>query len=299
MKYDLYSAMPTPMDRRGNLDEASLARMIERNLAAGVSGFFSSGNMGEWSQLSRAMKVALAVASRQAIGKAGVLLAGVTETGLQETLATMKAVERRAAPDAVVVMLPPPATCRIHPITYLRAVLDAATCPVYYYHCPPVTGVQFHAGEFARLLEHPRLAGIKNSAGDIGVRKELLKLKRDFDFRLFEGHEWGIDEALIAGCDGALCGLAALAGRPMMEIVRAVERGDFRAAREAQFKMLDIYHGIYGVDTATVQNAHKYALYRLGVFATPRCRIVSDDSLSDARKAEIDATLERFRSDLA
>ena len=222
-----------------------------------------------------------------------------TKTQREAMLATMKAVERRAAPDAVVVMLPPPATCRIHPITYLRAVLDAATCPVYYYHCPPVTGVQFHAGEFARLLEHPRLAGIKNSAGDIGVRKELLKLKRDFDFRLFEGHEWGIDEALIAGCDGALCGLAALAGRPMMEIVRAVERGDFRAAREAQFKMLDIYHGIYGVDTATVQNAHKYALYRLGVFATPRCRIVSDDSLSDARKAEIDATLERFRSDLA
>ena len=176
---------------------------------------------------------------------------------------------------------------------------DAAECPVYYYHCPPVTGVQFHAGEFARLLEHPRLAGIKNSAGDIGVRKELLKLKRDFDFRLFEGHEWGIDEALIAGCDGALCGLAALAGKPMMEIVRAVERGDCRAAQEAQFKMLDIYHGIYGIDTATVQNAHKYALYTLGVFSTPRCRIVSNDSLSDARKAEIDATLERFQADLA
>ena len=299
MKYELYSAMPTPMDHRGNLDEESLARMIVRNLKAGVTGFFSSGNMGEWSQLPREMKVEIAAASRQMIGTAGTLLAGVTETGLQETLDTMKAVVRRAAPDAVVVMLPPPATCKIHPVTYLRSVLDAAECPVYYYHCPPVTGVQFHAGEFARLLEHPRLAGIKNSAGDIGVRKELLKLKRDFDFRLFEGHEWGIDEALIAGCDGALCGLAALAGKPMMEIVRAVERGDCRAAQEAQFKMLDIYHGIYGIDTATVQNAHKYALYKLGVFSTPRCRIVSNDSLSDARKAEIDATLERFQADLA
>ncbi len=289
----VYSAAPTPFRSDLSLDLESMVRMVEANISNGVRGFFLCGNMGEWSQLSLRDREELTECAVAAAHGRAEILTGCTANSFHETAANMKALARWN-PDAFVIMSPLPATSQYRPVEYLLGLLDVSDRPVYYYHCPSVTGVKLGVNEFERLLAHPNLRGIKNSAGDIGIRKELLKLKQDHAFLLLEGHEWGIDEALMCGCDGVLCGLAGLAARTMAGIANAVDVGDFAAARKLQLTMLDIYHGIYGIDTSTVQNGHKYALFRRGVFSGWSCRNAPDSNLSNERRREIDACLEHY-----
>ncbi|WP_176012291.1 dihydrodipicolinate synthase family protein [Victivallis sp. Marseille-Q1083] len=289
----IYSAAPTAFRKDLSIDVESFRRMLLANLAAGVKGFFLCGNMGEWSQLRLADREALTECAMATAGGQAEILAGCTANSLQETLLTMKTLARYA-PDAYVVMNPLPATSQYCPMDYLLHFLDAADRPVYYYYCPPVTAFRMGVEDFRHLVAHPNLKGIKNSAGDIGIRKELLKLKKEYDFRLFEGHEWGIDDALMAGCDGALCGLAGLAAKPMTRLAAAVDAGNYAEAKQWQLKLLELYHGIYGIDTSTVQNGHKYALWRRGIFDCWYCRNSGPEQLSEIRRREIEICVAQF-----
>jgi dihydrodipicolinate synthase/N-acetylneuraminate lyase len=44
----IYSANVTPLTENGEVDRESLARLLERNLAQGIDGFFFLGSMEEW-----------------------------------------------------------------------------------------------------------------------------------------------------------------------------------------------------------------------------------------------------------
>jgi len=87
--------------------------------------------------------------------------------------------------------------------------------------------------------------GLKNSAGEIRTRKELLFLKRSLPFELYEGEEWAIDEALALGCDGAIAGFGSVGARIMAKLVSQFEAGDLAAAAESQMSLIDIYHRVF------------------------------------------------------
>lgn len=250
--------------------------------------------MGEWSQYDQSFKQQMVkIAVKNVKGQAEIL-AGITANSLFQCLENMH-ILGKYNPDAYAVMLPLPTTSRYEPLDYILTVLDAADRPVYYYHCPPVTKVDFYPQDFERLLMHPNLKGIKNSAGDIGVRKELLLLKRKYNFILLEGHEWGIDEALIAGCDGVLCGMAALAGKLMVQITQAINNNNIALAQNLQFTLLEIFHGIYGINTTDVHIGHKYALKCRGIFNSYICRNTSKNLLSEMAKQRIRQCLKNYK----
>ena len=72
----------------------------------------------------------------------------------------------------------------------------------------------------------------------------MLRAKQPFE--LFEGNEWAVDEALMVGCDGAVCGIGALAPRPLVQIARAGEDGDLAAACDIQHELCEVFTAIYG-----------------------------------------------------
>ena len=296
MEKVIYSAAPTPFTLSGELDIPAFERMIESSINSGITGFFLSGNMGEWSQYDLSVRRQLAEHGMAAAAGRAKILMGVTETGLHKTITTMRALAE-FKPDAYVVMLPARAFFQFPAVDYVRAVLDAADRPVYYYHCPPANGISLGNGELEAIVSHPNLEGVKNSAGDVGVRRELLRLRRRYNFVLLEGHEWAIDEAVILGCDGALCGMACLAGRLMCRIAGLAEAGDFAAAMDEQNKLIDIFHGIYGAEVNQVQSALKYAMTRLGIFNNYHCLLKDDRELGEADKRRVDECLERYRGE--
>jgi len=135
---------------------------------------------------------------------------------------------------------------------------------------------------------------VKNSSGDMFLRKELLMLKSEIDFELFEGQEWSIDEALIIGCEGGLAGLVTLASKPMVALARAVDGGDIAEAVRLQRVLIDVFHGVYGPKVTNVVNGHKHALWKLGLLDNTDT-LYHLEPMTDADKRRVEACLEKHR----
>lgn len=294
----IYSATVTPLLEDGSLDNEGLKNILERNIRHGIDGVFLFGSMGEWGSLSNVLKEKTLDLACGYINHRMELLAGINASSLPLSLEIMKSY-RKYDFDAYVFMLPG-RTSRLDPVKSILKVLDEADRPVYYYHCPPNNNINLSLGEFEQIMRHPNLRGVKNSSGNMWLRRELLLLRAEKEFKtlLLEGQEWAVDEALIAGCDGMICGMGALCSKMMRKIADCVDCGDVAGAVSAQNLMIQVFHGVYGINIENCWNGQKYALAKLGVISTPFTYAQEMDSLTDAAKARIDKCLEQFKNEL-
>lgn len=291
---EIISAAVTPFDEDGKLDLKSAQRLYESNLDKGCDGFFIMGSMGEWALLTSEERLELATCACETIGNRAKLLLGIADTGLPNILKNMDMM-RYLPHSHWVLTLPGNWAGPACSVKYVHKIADAADRPVYFYYIPGFNGVNVSTAQFRDILSHPRIVGLKNSCGMIRVRKELLLLKKKIDFQLYEGEEWGIDEALIAGCDGAVAGFASTGIKLMKEIARRVDSGDFDGAREAQFKLVEIFHGVYGENAEWWNIGQKYALQYMGILSSAVSRIESQQDLPEESKAAIRACIDANR----
>ena len=298
MKKLAISASITPLKGDGTLDRSGLRNLLERNIRHGLDGVFLLGSMGEWNSFDDDFKEEYVRAATEIAGGRMKVLAGVNATSLELSLRNLE--RYRKYPVDAFVYMQPGKPCERDPVESVLTVLETSDRPVYYYHCPPNNGVNFSPEQFAAIMAHPRLKGIKNSASNMWLRRELLLLKRErgFSTLLLEGQEWSVDEALLAGCDGMVCGMGALASKAMVALAKAAERNDWAEAVRQQEWLIRIFHGVYGMDLANVWNGQKYALTRLGLIESPLTLAQEMSSLDDAAKARIDKFVEEHREEL-
>lgn len=298
MAKKVISATVTPLKADGSLDRNGLKNIFERNVRHGIDGVFLFGSMGEWGSFSDAFKEeGVELASELLKGKAD-LLVGINATSLPLSLENMKRYQKYDF-DSYVFMLPGK-TSALDPVKSILTVLDAADRPVYYYHCPPNNGRELSLEQFATIMAHPNLKGIKNSSSNMWLRREMLIMRKERGFKtlLMEGQEWAVDEALLAGNDGMVCGMAALTSKPMVELARAADRGDWNEAVRLQNLLIEIYHGVYGIDIGNCWNGQKYALMKLGLIETPYTIAQEMTSLTDEAKKRIEECLTKYKNEL-
>lgn len=297
MRKKVYSASITPLTEDGGLDVDGLGRIFERNVRHGVDGIFILGSMGEWQCFDSAFRDRLVAESVRALAGRTELLVGITDVSTEAALDNMRRAAEHAF-DSYVFMLPKNGVS--DPVREVCRVLDAADRPVYYYHCPPNNGIELSLAQFEAILSHPNLKGIKNSASNMWLRRELILLKQEKGLKpvLLEGQEWAADEALLVGYDGMLCGMGALGSRFMVGIARAVDGGDVAEAVRLQNRFIGLFHGVYGAGLETVWVGQKYALKCLGLCASERTLAQRMEALTETRKREIEACVEAFRKEL-
>ncbi len=298
MQKKVYSASVTPLTAEGALDVEGLNRIFARNIRHGLDGIFILGSMGEWRCFDSAFRDRLVAESVRAVAGRTELLVGITDVTTEAALANMRRIAGQAF-DSYVFMLPKAAEGG-DPVREVRTVLDAADRPVYYYHCPPNNGIELSLAQFETILSHPNLKGIKNSASNMWLRRELILLRREKRLApiLLEGQEWSADEALLVGYDGMLCGMGALGSKLMVGIARAVEAGNTAEAVRLQNRFIELFHGVYGKDLSTVWVGQKYALKCLGLCASEHTLAQPVSALTEPRRREIEACVEEFRDEL-
>jgi dihydrodipicolinate synthase/N-acetylneuraminate lyase len=136
---------------------------------------------------------------------------------------------------------------------------------------------------------------LKNSSGIISLRKELIFLKQEMDFLLYEGCEWGIDEALALGCDGAIVGLGTLGGALFRKLLDAFIDNNPAQVRKYQIDLLRVFHMIYGENNFCSIIGQKYALYKLGLLSSFKTLHPKQQNLPRQNKQLIENCLFDFR----
>jgi len=204
-----YSPVPTPLDHRLEFDAAALGSHLRWLSAQGLDGALVLGTNGEFPSFSLAER--LRVAEAAAAGDSGLrLMLGVGSCALVEV---KEMVSAAAANGYDSVLCPPPFYFRAAPVAGIAAffnqVLDHAEVPVLLYHIPQVTGVPISEELLDTIDAHPRLAGVKDSSGDLD---DLARLSRRFAERAYlVGTDRLVTACLRAGGSGSVSAAASVA----------------------------------------------------------------------------------------
>ncbi len=246
----------TPVRGDGALDLAAFEANAEALAAHPLAGFLVLGSNGEAARLEPAEKLALGAAARRRL-PGRFLLVG---TGLESTRATAaltRQVAERGA-DAVLVLTPHYYKSRMTPEAlraHFEAVAGASPVPVYLYSVPAFTGLAWPASLTPALAAHPRIAGIKESSGDVGLLSRMVA-STPAGFEVSCGNAPVFYPALCAGAVGAVLAVANCVPRATVELFRAFECGDHARARRIQEALTPLAvaiaggHGVAGLKRA-------------------------------------------------
>ena len=219
--------MISPLREDGQADDEALGRVVDHVLAGGCSGLFVLGGVGEGAWLSSSQREAVVRGTvRAAAGRAPVLVGVMLPGTAPAREAAIQAAD--AGADALVVGSPyyfgvDAASQRRH----VEAILAAAPLPVLLYNIPQCTHAPLALQTIQALAAEPRVLGVKDSWGDLTYFQSLLELKRSRPtFRVLQGHEHVALASLLLGADGLIPGLANVAPRILVDLVRAARAGD-------------------------------------------------------------------------
>ena len=239
----LIAATYTPMHSDTSLNLDMVDRLAERYVHDGVTGVFICGATGEFASLSVAERISIAERWRAATADRLKLIVHVGGTCLSDCQHLAKHAAKIGA-DGISAIAPyfyKPATVEVL-IDFCAQVTSAAShLPFYYYHLPPLSGVDFPMVDF---LEQgagriPGLAGIKYSSTD------LMDMGRcvNFDNGRFN-ILFGVDEmflsALVLGSPGAVGTSYSFAAPLYNRIIEAFKSGDMETARQLQSRSMEL-----------------------------------------------------------
>jgi 4-hydroxy-2-oxoglutarate aldolase len=246
----------TPFHSDGALDLASFEANLESYAAEDLAGYVVLGSNGEAASLEEDEKLALLRAARRRAGSR-LVIAG---TGLESTRSTIAFTGRAAdtGADAALVLTP---SCFKSQMTvealrrHYDAVAEAASIPVLLYSFPAVTGLPFPLALAAAVAGHPRIVGIKESSGDVGLFGRIVA-SVPASFAVACGSAPAFYPSLCIGAAAGILAVANCAPRPAAALYRAFAASDHARARRIQEALTPLAvavtatHGVAGLKAA-------------------------------------------------
>lgn len=247
-----------------------LVANLQKWNATELAGYVVLGSTGEFPMLNAAERDRLLVAARQAIPGEKLFIAG---TGTDSTLHTIRQTRRAAeiGADAALVITPHYYTKGFSQaaaqVRHYLAVAEASPIPILLYNFPLNTGINLEADTVARIAQHPNVAGIKDSSGNIPQAAQIID-QTPKSFHVLVGAASALLPGLSIGASGGILALAVIAAREFCDVYALARAGRWDEARELAARMMPADRGIgghYGI------GGLKAALDLRGFFGGP-CR---------------------------
>ncbi len=267
----VWSATPTPLTRKMNVDTQSVKRMVDHHLRLGIRGLFLAGTCGEGAWMPESQKRLLVeTVAKYAKGRMLVSVQ-VTDNSAARVLDNMRAAREDGADIAVIA--PPLFLLNATPRNLLnlyRQAIRESPLPVGIYDRGTFGSVVVPDDVLAQIYAEPKVIIVKDSSTNPVRRDIALAVRRKRpDLRLFDGDEFHCVDYLKAGYDGLLVGGGIFIGHLAGMIVKAAADGDLPRAEKLQQRMNRIMYAVYGGKKITCWlSGLKRLMVEMGVFRT-------------------------------
>jgi dihydrodipicolinate synthase/N-acetylneuraminate lyase len=251
----VFLPVTTPFES-GQIATRRLADNLRCYQNFGIAGFLVLGSTGEAVLLEPSEKMMLVESARAAASDL-TLIVGV---GLESTAATARLARQvaEAGADAVLVVTPFYFRTRMSEEALIRhytAVAEASPVPILLYNVPVYTGLVIPPRAVERLAAVPNVAGLKDSAGDLGWLLDVLARVPD-GFGVLCGAAGVFLAALEAGACGGVLAAADVLPEAFVRLYELHVAGRRSEALALQARLLPAVrslvtnHGVAGVKAA-------------------------------------------------
>jgi len=200
------TALVTPFRNDLSLDEATLRRLLRRQIDGGIDFLVPCGTTGESPTLTREEHVrVVAIAVEEAKGKVPVL-AGAGGNNTAEVITLGKELQQLGA-DGLLSVNPyynRPTQEGLY--RHFEAIAEAVPLPIVLYNIPGRTGVNIETPTLRRLAAIDNIVGVKEASGNISQMAAVAHaMPEQFD--------------ILCGDDAITLALIALGGRGVVSVV--------------------------------------------------------------------------------
>ena len=227
------TALVTPFRKDLSLDEATMRRLVQRQIRAGIDFLVPCGTTGESPTLTRAEHLrVIEITLEEAKGKVPVI-GGAGGYNTAEVIELARELQHMGV-DGILSVTPYYNKATQEGLyQHYKAIAEAVPLPIVVYNVQGRTGVNVETATLKRLAEIANIVGVKEASGNIGQMAAVCHhMPERFD--------------VLSGDDAITIPLIALGGRGLIsvasneipaEMTRLVQlalAGDFAGARALQ-----------------------------------------------------------------
>lgn len=286
----------TPLNADFSVDFPSFTRTIENLLDGGVHGLFVLGSTSEVVFHDEAGRRAVLEHAVKVNNGRVPIFAGVIDPTTDRVINHAR-IARSAGADAIVVTAPfYTRTSQPEIGDHFRYIKDAIDIPVIAYDIPVCVHVKLERKTTVGLAREGAIAGIKDSSGDDGNLRYVLKdMAGDPGFFGMTGSEILVDSVLAMGAHGVVPGLANVDPHGYVRLWNLTQAGQLAEARLEQERLLKLFEIVWislgrtSAGSAGV-GAFKAAMKSLGIIAS-NTMARPQRSLNEQETAKIDMIL--------
>ena len=292
----LWLPLVTPF-RNGELDQASLRRLVRHYANRPIDGLVLAATSGEGLSLGIGELELLVTLARSEISGGGRYIPICLGLSGGATAKMQGALDETAAWPIDGYLIASPYYTRPSQrglLQHFSTLADHASWPIVLYNIPYRTAVNLENATLLQLAAHPNIVGIKDCGADRAKSIDFLR-RRPPGFRVLTGEDAQYFEALADGADGAILLSAHIETDIFASVWTLLKQGDRDAAQARWDSVSDLTELLFAEPSPAPA---KYWLSRTGLIDSVEVRLPMVE-VSALLAARIDAEIDRRRPVLA
>jgi len=269
--HGLWLPLVTPF-RNGELDEASLSRLVRHYADLPVNGLILAATSGEGMTLGMAELERVVALTRTAIAESRRYLPICLGLSGSDTRKMLDTLDDTAAWPIDGYLIASPYYSRPSQrglLAHFTALADHAAWPIVLYNIPYRTSVNLANETLLQLAEHRNIIGLKDCGADRAQSIDLLR-RRPAGFRVLTGEDAQYFEALTDGADGAILLSAHIETESFAAVQTLLREGDRDGALARWHGVADLTQLLFAEPSPAPA---KYWLARTGMIESAEVRL--------------------------
>ena len=262
-------ALVTPMDEKGQVDRASLKKLIDYHVASGTSAIVSVGTTGESATLSHDEHADVVLMTVELAAGRIPVIAGTGANATAEAIGLTQRFNNSGVVGCLTVTPYYNRPTQEGLFQHFNAIAQSTDLPQILYNVPSRTGCDMLPETVGRLAEIKNIIGIKEATGNLSRVHQIKELVSD-DFILLSGDDATALDFMQLGGHGVISVTTNVAAREMAEMCELAAKGEFAQARIVNQRLMPLHTKLF-VEPNPIPV--KWACKELGLVATDTLRL--------------------------
>jgi len=238
------TAIVTPFDANGAIDEKSFRELVNFQIDNGVSGIVPCGTTGESPTLSyeehnRVVNIAI----QEARGRVPII-AGTGSNATDEAVALTQHAHESGADYSLQVAPYYNKPTQKGFYEHFMTIADAVDIPLIIYNIPGRTGKNIETDTLLLLAEHKNIVGVKEASGSIPQIMDVIS-RRPEGFTVLSGDDNITLPVIALGGDGVISVASNIAPKQVSEMVNDALKGSWSEGRRQHYHLLPFFKALF------------------------------------------------------
>jgi len=238
-----FTALITPFNSDGSIDEKTFRDLIKDQIKNGITGIVPCGTTGESPTLSyKDHDRLIEIAVDEAKGKVHIM-AGTGSNSTEEAIEMTKFAKKVGADSSLQVVPYYNKPTQEGLFRHFKTIAEKTKIPIIIYNIQGRTGINLETATLVELAKIDNIIGVKEASGSITQMMDVIKNTRNIkkDFSVLSGDDRLTLPLMSIGGDGVISVASNVIPKKMVDFVNLGLNKDFDKMKEGHYYLDELF----------------------------------------------------------